>query len=192
MADLKTLCIDGECRDIPEAGKIYTAGDNIDIINEVISLISSPALKGVPTTPNITDKSASTTQIANADFVQGAINRRLPKSINVDFDQLNVEVSNAAYKSVTLGSITGAGIVVGYLFVQFSANASGRRMVELMMGSTPTTGFSISPSPSGITTITVPVLYRQTATATWTARLYQASGASLTADVHARLYLIND
>lgn len=40
MADLKTLCIDSGCMNVP-SGSNYTAGSNIDITNKVISLKTS-------------------------------------------------------------------------------------------------------------------------------------------------------
>lgn len=108
----------------------YTAGDNLTLTSGEFALKSSPALKGTPTTPNISNKSTSNTQIANSAFVQGAINRRLPKTgINVTVAQFSIASATYVYKNIYTAPAGGVLFVTGE--AQFSANTSGYRLLGL-------------------------------------------------------------
>ena len=129
MADLKTLCIDGECRNVPQ-GIEYTAGENLQLSGTEFSLKSSPALKGTPTTPSISDKSTSSTQVANTAFVQGAINRRIPASLKTVVTKTVSSLANNSQTQVDILTTSTPGIYIGTIQVNYPSNATGMRWLQ--------------------------------------------------------------
>lgn len=193
MADLRTLCIDNECMDVPQ-GSILAAGDNIDISNDIVSLISSPALKGTPTAPTNDTASTSNTQIATTEFVQNAITRRLPKALEKKGTVANFTLASgsAVLKDCFTASATGTLFVTA--FAQFAANANGSRSFSIYVGGGGTGSGSIVPAANGVSLgMSAAAIARVNAGSKVQLRFLQSSGSNIAiSGINYQAYLIKD
>lgn len=121
---LKDLAIGGITFDAPQ-GTTYTAGENINITNKKISLITSPALKGTPTAPTNGTASTNNTQVATTAFVQSAIANRLgTTSQDTVTDSLAVKCAANTWKDGASVTVTQKGLYLVNATATFVAGSS--------------------------------------------------------------------
>lgn len=146
MADLKTLCIDSECMNVPSP-VILKAGDNIDITDNIISLITSPALKGTPTAPTNGTASTNNTQIATTAFVQSAIKNRLGDTAQNTFtNSLEVKCAANTWTDGARVTVTQEGLYLisaTATFVAGSSTGNTGQGLRVFVGSTNIAGIII-------------------------------------------------
>ena len=179
MAELKTLCIDGECMNNTDSK--YTAGTNIVLSNGAFSVKDSPAFTGTPTAPTQGTASNSSTQIATTAFVQNAINRRLPKTLNAYSSLGNVTVSNntSTDKAFSWTAPSG-GLVFGTISGYWSANSTGWRFLGVTKDTELLVCYQrMNACSSGVTNMVIPFVTLIDSGMSIKARLQHNCGSSL-------------
>lgn len=196
MAELKTICIDGECMQNTYENTTYEAGANIEITGagNAIGIKSSPAFTGTPTAPTNGTASTSNTQIATTAFVQNAITRRLPKELekNGTIANFTLASGSAVLKDCFTTSATGTLFVTG--FAQFAANANGSRSFSIYVGGSGTGSGLIIPAANGVNLgMSAAAIVRASAGAKVQLRFLQSSGSNIAiSGITYRAYLIKD
>ena len=196
MEDLKSLCIDNNCMDVPQGGggQTYAAGANIDITNDEISVKSSPSFTGTPKSVTNSTASDSSTQIATDAFVQNAIERRLPKTTIYEGDtNISIPDQTNTAPSTTKWTAPAAGVLIAYGSAFWAANATGLRLVSVRkngtsIGTTSTNAASVGQTRMSSTSIT-----RVATGDVIDVDVYQSSGAALNlTNIALRGYFIPD
>lgn len=200
MADLKTICIDGECRDIPQQGATIIPSDanplmdgtatpgtsdkyaregHVHPTDTTRAPLASPAFTGTPTTPTAA-LATNNTQIASTAFVKSAIanaiwGEQMANTIN------DRSVANNTNVDVTIGTAGKPGLLVGHLYVNWASASGGQRSAQIVRDTTALFGTRIDQPTSNTTWLDVPVVMWVSAGQVVKARLWQSSGATLRA-----------
>lgn len=180
--------------DLGDTDTVYTAGDNIDIssLNE-ISVADSPDFTGTPTAPTNASASDDTSQLATDEFVQNAINRRLPKSNLSAYGTTSVPSGNDFVLGSPLITFPADGVYIGRAHCEFPASAVGARTFGIRANAVQ--GSSLgefagelrgAPANGGTTVYTTPVLFRGSQGTTLSPMFRQTSGSTwnLSAAIH--------
>lgn len=110
---------------------LYARGDHRHPTDTTRAPLASPAFTGTPTAPTNGTASTNNTQIATTAFVQSAIVRRLPKTVNF-VSASNQSIPNATLTKKLSWTAPSNGIIIGTGGVDWASNATGRRGVQVL------------------------------------------------------------
>lgn len=190
---------DGQWIDLGDTDTVYSAGTNIEItdanvINSLIqsgtnitvtndgkvNLIASPAFTGTPTAPTAA-AGTNTTQIATTAMVQAAIAAKVPSSVPIYATQSNISVASGSEVVHSFGINTNrAGLLMGYLYVNWSGRSGGYRMAHLRVGSINHSGQKWDCATAASTLMKIPIFSATTQGQAISAVFQQNTGSALT------------